>query len=92
LKIVTKTDVKSNTISVEKFVIDANTYANVIVETTTTTLSDSALVTIATEKQTKSYFDYEIDANEAKRRIKILKPEFASAVEEEFRRVISNGA
>lgn len=90
LKIVTKTDIRTNTIQVDKYVIDANTYANVIVDSITTTLSDNAQVRIDTSKQTISYYDYEIEANEAKRTIKILKPEFAPAVEEEFRKVITN--
>jgi hypothetical protein len=41
-------------------------------------------------KETKTYYDFEIEDNEKKRRIKILKPEFVFAVDQEFRRVISN--
>ena len=44
---------------------------------------------MATTKETETYYQYEIKVNDEKRNIKILKPEFAPAVEEEFRRVIS---
>ena len=92
VKIVTKTDIKSATISVDEYQIDSNTYANLVSSVETTTLSDGASVKIETTKKTKTYYEYEMDANEAKRTIKILKPEFASTVEQEFRRVISNAA
>lgn len=89
IKVLTKTEIKTNTITVDKFVVDANTYANIVPEIVTTTLSDGASVKIATTKETETYYQYEIKVNDEKRNIKILKPEFAPAVEEEFRRVIS---
>lgn len=87
-KVLTKTDILSNTVVIEKFQVDANTYANVTVETALTTLADGSQVSLVTSKETKTYYDYEIQVNEAKRTIKILKPEFASAVDEEFNKVI----
>ena len=87
-KVLTKTDILSNTVVIEKFQVDANTYANVTVETALTTLADGSQVSLVTSKETKTYYDYEIQANEAKRTIKILKSEFASAVDEEFNKVI----
>ena len=89
VKVVTKTDIKTNTIAVDKYLIDSNSYANVVPSTENITLSDGNLVKIQTSKETKTYYTYEIEANEKKRSIKILKPEFAPAVEEEFRRVIA---
>lgn len=88
LKVVTKTDLRTNTIVVEKFETDANTYANVTVETSNTTLADGSSVSQVVSKEQKTYYDYEIEANEAKRTINLIKPEFASVVEEEFNRVI----
>ena len=89
IKVITKTDIKSNTITIDKYFIDANTYANVVPSIETITLSDGASVKLQTSKETKSYYTHEIEANEKKRTIKLLKPEFAPAVEEEFRRVIA---
>ena len=70
-----------------KLEIDANTYANVAATTSNLTLDDGNSITITTTKETKSYYDYEIEENEAKRTIKLLKPEFVSSIEEELRNV-----
>lgn len=68
-----------------KLQIDANTYANVAATTTNLTLDDGNSITITTTKETKSYYDYEIEQNETKRTIKLLKPEFVSSIEEEIK-------
>ena len=70
-----------------KLQIDANTYANVAATTSNLTLDDGNSITITTTKETKSYYDYEIEENEAKRTIKLLKPEFVFSIEEELRNV-----
>ena len=53
--------------------------------TTNLTLDDGNPITITTTKETKSYYDYEVEENEAKRTIKLLKPEFVSSIEEEIK-------
>ena len=68
-----------------KLEIDANTYANVAATTSNLTLDDGNSITITTTKETKSYYDYEVEENEAKRTIKLLKPEFVSSIEEELK-------
>ena len=68
-----------------KLEIDANTYANVAATTSNLTLNDGNSITITTTKETKSYYDYEVEENEAKRTIKLLKPEFVSSIEEELK-------
>ena len=68
-----------------KLEIDANTYANVAATTTNLTLDDGNSITITTTKETKSYYDYEVEENETKRTIKLLKPEFVSSIEEELK-------
>jgi hypothetical protein len=73
-----------------KLQIDANTYANVAVADTSVTLDDGTGITIQTTKESKSYYDFEIDTNESKREIKLLKPEFAFALEQELQRVFSS--
>lgn len=67
--------------------VDANTYANVTVSSSSVTLEDGTAITIETTKTTKSYYDYELEANEAKRNIKLLKPEFAYALENELKTI-----
>jgi hypothetical protein len=84
----TRTTISTNTITVNKIEVDANTYANVASSSSTVTLADGYVITIAVSKESQSYYDYEIELNESKRKIKLLKPEFVSAIEAEFRTVI----
>lgn len=86
-KIETQSNEFSNNPVVTKTQIDANTYSGISDETTTYTLQSGATISISTTKESKTYYDYEIDSNEQKRIIKILKPDFVSAVEEEFKKV-----
>ena len=74
----------------EKIELDANTYANVATSSATYTLADgtTTVQTITKEKQT--YYDYEMKVNEAKRDIKLLKNDFVSIVEKEFKKVIKS--
>jgi len=88
-KIETRTTISTNTITVKEIEVDANTYANVTVSSSNVTLADGYKITIAVSKDTQSYYDYEMELNEAKRKIKLLKPEFVGNIESEFRRVIA---
>jgi hypothetical protein len=54
----------------------------------TYTLNDGKTVTQTVTKTFQTYYDYEIEENEKKRTIKLLKPEFIPFVEKEFKRVI----
>ncbi len=87
LKVITST-ANDGTISVEKLQIDKNTYANTAATTATYTTANNEIVTVAVSKETRSYYTYEIEQNESKREIKLLKPEFITEVEKEFKRVI----
>ena len=68
--------------------VDGNTYANVTETTDTFNLNDGTTITQVVSKETESYYQYEVNLNETKRDIKLLKPEFVSAVEKEFKKVI----
>ena len=84
-KVETRTTNSTGTELQSKLEIDANTYANVAATTSNLTLDDGNSITITTTKETKSYYDYEVEENEAKRTIKLLKPEFVSSIEEELK-------
>ena len=88
-KIETRTTISTNTITVKEIEVDANTYANVTVSSSNVTLADGYIITISVSKDTQSYYDYEMEFNESKRSIKLLKPEFVGNIESEFRRVIA---
>ncbi len=87
-KVVTTTG-NDGTISINKLQIDANAYANVAATTNNYTTANNEIVTVAVTKETRSYYTYEVEQNEAKREIKLLKQDFVTAVEKEFKRVIS---
>jgi hypothetical protein len=86
-KIITRTSF-DGTETIEKLSVDANTYANVSASSTTYTLQDGTSITQTVTKETQSYYQYEVDLNEAKRTIKLIKPEFVPAIEKEFKKVI----
>jgi hypothetical protein len=74
---------------VEKIQIDETTHTNLPVTTTTYTLQNGARITETITKTTQTYYDYEVDLNESKRNIKLLKPEYVDSVFEEFKDIIN---
>ena len=84
-----RTTIRTGDFSEKKVRVDANTYANVVTSSTNKILSDGNEIKIDTSKESISYYTYEIDENESKRQIKILKPEFAYALEQELKAVFS---
>jgi hypothetical protein len=63
---------------VEKIQIDSNTYANVSTTTTVYTLQNGSRTTETISKEYQTYYDYEVELNESKRQIKLLKPEYVT--------------
>jgi hypothetical protein len=86
-KIITRTSSDGTNI-IEKLNVDANTYANIAATSTVYTLNNSSSITQTISKTTQTYYDYEVELNESKREINLLKREFISEVEKEFKRVI----
>jgi len=84
-----RTTIRTGDYSEKKVRVDANTYANVVTTSSNKTLNDGNEIRIDISKETKSYYDYEIDENESKRQIKILKPGFAYALEQELKAVFT---
>lgn len=74
-------------INTKRFEIDANTYANTqVVLGNNITLDDGMVVVYDTDKNTQSFYDYEFEKNEEKRKINLLKREFVKQLEEELDR------
>jgi len=86
-KVITRTNEDDIKI-IEKIQLDANTYANTATSNMNYNLQDGSRITEIVTKETQSYYQYEIAVNDSKRTIKLLKPEFVTAVEKEFKRVI----
>lgn len=76
--------------TVEKYEIDSATYASLSTSTTQYTLPDNVSMTLEISKERKTYYDYELELNEEKRNIKVLKNEFINPVKQEFVRIMSN--
>jgi hypothetical protein len=85
----TRTTVGSKDSIESRVIVDANTYANTATSTTTVTLKDNNQVKIDITKETQSYYDYENEENENKRQIKLLKKEFAFAIEQELKEIFT---
>jgi hypothetical protein len=85
-KVITRTS--SDSSIVERIELDLDAYDQIGESSTNYVLGDETTITETITKLTKSYYEYEQDLNETKRNIKLLKPEFVSAVETEFKRVI----
>ena len=69
--------------------VDANTYATIATVSENITLKNGQILTVSTSKETKSYYTYETELNDAKRTIKILKSEFVNKLENELKRVLA---
>ena len=86
-KIIKRTSADGTVIQ-EKLQINANTYANVAASSSTITLQSGNIITQAVTKEKKTYYEYEQEENESKREIILLKPEFISQIEKEFKKII----
>ncbi len=84
--VITTSDNKTIT---EKIRITSNAYANLAETTTTYTLSNNKQIKETVTKQKLTYYDYEMEQNEAKRKIKLIKPIFVNQIVEEFKQIIN---
>ena len=92
-KVVTRVtnNATKNTIK-EKIELDANTYANVVISNSTKTLQSGTVIVETVSKETETYYDYELNLNESKRKIRVLRSEIVSqsGLLDEFKRVINS--
>jgi len=87
-KIERRTTISTGDYKEDTIEVDANTYANIAATSTIVTIPNGVQVKKEVSKNTKTYYEYEIDYNERNRTINILKPEFIESVTSEFKRVI----
>ena len=69
--------------------IDANTYNTLVPSTNQAVFSNGAVVTRKIEKKAVSIYDYEVEVNESKRKIQILKSDYATDVENQFQELMN---
>jgi hypothetical protein len=86
-KVITTTS-SDNIVTINKYQIDSNTYANTAATTNNYITANNENVTVKVSKETRSFYEYELEENEKKREIKLIKKEFVPEIEKEFRKVI----
>jgi len=88
-KVITQYDVNTQTTTINKIRIDEATYNGLPVTQTTTYVLPTGPVTITTERNAVSIYDYELNQNEAKRNIKILNSIYVNQFEEQFKQLLT---
>lgn len=90
-KVITQKDSVTSNITINKYVIDQDTY-NSLPETTTVVknLSNGTSVTIITERKIVTSYDYEIDLNESKRQIKIIDEKYMNELQSQLSNFLRN--
>lgn len=86
--IITTTDGISGVSTTEKFFIDENAYNSSYSDDTfnyADTIIQEGTITYQQTTETVSIYDYELELNENKRNIKLLKKEYVSQFEQEFK-------
>ena len=86
-KTITRTSFDGTKI-IEKVELDSGVYANTAATTANIVLQDGSIITQTITKSTQTYYDYEIELNETKRNIKLVKAEFVPQIEKEFKKII----
>ncbi len=88
-KIETKTFVATGQKTVDTIQVDANTYANIATSSSLYTLADNNTVKVDITRNAKTYYQYEVEENDKKRSIKVLKRELIPAITNEFIRTFN---
>jgi hypothetical protein len=88
-KVITQYDVNTQTTTVNRVRIDEDTYNGLPVTQTATYTLPTGPVTITTDRNAVSIYDYELSQNEAKRNIKILNSIYVNQFEEQFKELLT---
>ena len=86
-KVITTT-ASDGTITINKIQVDGGTWSAISNSTNTYTTQAGETVTIAITTERQTYYDYEVEENESKREINLIKSEFIPAIEKEFKKII----
>lgn len=86
-KTITRTSFDGTKI-IEKIELDSAAYANTAATTENIVLQDGSTITQEVTKSTQTYYDYEVELNEQKRNIKLVKSDFVPQIEKEFKKII----
>jgi hypothetical protein len=88
-KVITQYDVNTQTTTVNKIRIDEDVYNGLPVTQTATYTLPTGPVTITTDRNAVSIYDYELSLNEAKRNIKILNSNYVGEMENQLKKLMA---
>ena len=88
-KVITQYDVNTQTTTVNKVRIDEDAYNGLPVTQTATYTLPTGPVTITTDRNAVSIYDYELSLNEAKRNIKILNSNYVGEMENQLKKLMA---
>jgi hypothetical protein len=94
-KVISETVVDSTGTKVtntKEYEIDATSYAALSTSIDTIDLTDGTTLYVDISKKTKSYYDYEQEINENKKRIKLLNPDLVLDLESQIEEIFLDGA
>jgi hypothetical protein len=87
-KIITKVDSRTNTTTIDNYIIDQQSYNNL-----QTGVFERSMATgqfsITTSRKIVSYYDYEYDLNESYRNIKLLNSIYVGELEKQFKKLMA---
>jgi hypothetical protein len=83
------TTIDSDPEMVQYYRISEDVYNDLLEESYTTTLPDNKTLNVSVEKLVKTYYNFELEKNETRRNLYILKPEFVKYMDSELYRAIN---
>lgn len=87
-KLITTVDSSTLYQTVKNIIVDQETYDDIVEKTETRTLTTGDTVTYRVSKKSVYIYDYEVEQNESKRNIKLIKSQYAADMETQLRKVM----
>jgi hypothetical protein len=87
-KIITKVDSRTNTTTIDNYIIDQQSYNNLQTGVFERSMATGQF-TITTSRKIVSYYDYEYDLNESYRNIKLLNSIYVGELEKQFKKLMA---
>lgn len=89
-KIVTTVDNSTGTTAIKTVEVDLTTYNSIQPFTQTQAFSNGTSVTYTLSKNIVSIYDYELQINEGKRNINLIKSSYASSIESQYQNLVKS--
>lgn len=89
-KLITTYDSASQTTVIKSVQVDLDTYNSITEKTMSSSFADGTSVTYTIGKKAVSIYDYEMQLNESKRDINIIKSNYTTAMESQFQKLMGS--